>query len=384
MRVRTDAVDRFLASVGELMQRQARLEALHREAPAWELHREFREELAGMDNAVRELRRRALDIRTTSVRRVLQRLPRTAADLARELGKRVKVELHGEEVEVDRAILDHLDDPLLHLVRNAVDHGIEPPEERERKGKPPVGIIRLSAAQRSGRLHVTVEEDGRGIDLERVRQRAVERGLLAEMVAEDLPPERICELIFEPGISTRDEVTEVSGRGVGMDAVKRTVEGLGGSVTLTNRPGAGTVTEIELPTMVALQRVLVLAVGRERVVLPVGQLLAVLSVAAAQVERAGIDAFFVFKDEPLPLLDLSEHIGLGAAPAAPGANVLVFETRGFRFGLLADRALSDLEVFVREVPPPLAEIKALGGVAILPDGQPVFLLEPGSLVESFL
>ncbi|MEE9281348.1 MAG: ATP-binding protein [Myxococcota bacterium] len=382
--MRTEVVDRFLASVGELMQRQARLEVLHRDAPAWELHREFREELDGMGNVVRELRRRALDIRTTSVRRLLQRLPRTASDLARELGKRVKVELAGEEVEVDRAILDHLDEPLLHLVRNAVDHGIEPPEERERKGKPPVGTIRLSAAQASGRLHVTVEEDGRGIDLEKVRQRAVERGLLAEMVAEDLSPERICELVFEPGISTRDEVTEVSGRGVGMDAVKRTVESLGGSVTLVNRPGAGTLTEIELPAMVALQRVLVLEVGNERVVLPVGQLQSVLSVAEAQVERAGIDAFFVFKDEPLPLLDLSEHIGLGPSPTRASANVLVFETRGFRFGLLIDRAVSDLEVFVREVPGPLAEIKALGGVAILPDGEPVFLLEPGSLVESFV
>ena len=167
------------------MQRQARLEVLYRDAPAWELHRELREELDGMENVVRELRRRALDIRTTSVRRVLQRLPRTASDIARALGKRARVELLGEEVEVDRAVLDHLDDPLLHLVRNAVDHGIEPPEERVRKGKDPVGTIRLSASQASGRLYVTVEEDGRGIDLEKVRQRAVERGLLAEMVAED-------------------------------------------------------------------------------------------------------------------------------------------------------------------------------------------------------
>ena len=366
------------------MQRQARLEALDRDAPVREMHREFREELAGMEKVVRELRRRALDIRTTSVRRVLQRLPRTASDLARALGKRVTVELVGEEVEVDRAILDHLDEPLLHLVRNAVDHGIEPPAERTSKGKDPVGTIRLSAAQTGGRLHVKLEEDGRGIDLEAVRRRAVERGLLAEMVAEDLSPERICELVFEPGISTRDEVTEVSGRGVGMDAVKRTIENLGGSVSLTNRPGAGTVAEIELPTMVALQRVLVLEVGTERVVLPVGQLESVLSVAEAQVEREGFDAFFVFKDEPLPLLDLSEHIGLGPAPTRNSAYVLVLETRDFRFGLLIDRAVSDLEVFVREVPPPLGEIQALGGVAILPDGEPVFLLEPGALVEMFV
>ena len=206
VRVRTEAVDRFLSAVGELMQRQARLEELHRDSPLWEGHGEFGEQLEGMENVVRELRRRALDIRTTPVRRVLDRMPRVAAELARELGKRVRVELRGEEVEVDRAILDHLDDPLLHLVRNAVDHGIESPEERERAGKSPFGTIVLSAARVAGRLRVRLEEDGRGIDIEGVRRCAVERGLLLEMVAEDLPPERISELIFEAGISTRDIV----------------------------------------------------------------------------------------------------------------------------------------------------------------------------------
>ncbi len=383
VRVRTEAVDRFLSAVGELMQRQTRLEELHRDAPLWEGHGEFGEQLEGMENVVRELRRRALDIRTTPVRRVLDRMPRVAAELARELGKRVRVELRGEEVEVDRAILDHLDDPLLHLVRNAVDHGIESPEERERAGKSPFGTIVLSAARVAGRLRVRLEEDGRGIDVEGVRRCAVERGLLLEMVAEDLPPERICELIFEAGISTREEVTHVSGRGVGMDAAKRTIEGLGGTITLENRPGQGTVIELELPAMAALQRVLVLEVGPERVALPVSQLEAVLAFDEAQVERAGIDSFFVFKDEPLPLLDLAEHIGLGCGPVDAG-NVLVLETRGFRFGLLVDRAVGDLEVFVREIPELLSDHQALGGVTILPDGQPVFLLEPGPMVESFV
>ena len=383
VRVRTEAVDRFLASVGELMQRQARLEELHRAAPLWDQHGEFGEQLDGMEHAVRELRRRALDIRTTPVRRVLERLPRVASELARELGKRVRVELRGEEVEVDRAILDHLDDPLLHLVRNAIDHGIETPAQRERAGKDPVGSLLVSASSAAGRLRVRLEEDGRGIDVESVRRRAVERGLLLEMVAEDLPPERICELIFEPGLSTREAVTEVSGRGVGMDVVKRTIEGLGGSVSLENRVGEGTAIELELPTMAALQRVIVLEVGSERVALPVSQLEAVLAVGEAEVERAGFDAFFVYKDEPLPLLDLAEHMGLRPLGGDRG-NVLVLETRGFRFGLLVDRAVADLEVFVRETPEPLSCHKALGGVTILPDGDPVFLLEPAPLVESFV
>lgn len=383
VRVRAEVVDRFLSSVGELMQRQSRLEALYRALPLAAQDPDFGEELARMENVVRELRRRALDIRTTPLRRVLERLPRLANDLARELGKRVRVEIAGEEIEVDRTILDHLDEPLLHLVRNAVDHGLEPPDTRERLGKDPAGTIRISAACAAGRLTLCIEEDGAGIDVEAVRKRAVERGLLLEMVAEDLPPERICELIFESGISTRDAVTEVSGRGVGLDAVKRAIEGLGGSIAVRNRPGGGTAFEIDLPTMAALQRVLVLEAKGARVAIAMTQIEAVLAERDARVERPDMDAFFVFQEEPLPLLDLAEQIGLGARAARATGAVVVLEARGFRFGLLVDRALADREVFVREVPLPLDRISVLGGVAILPDGAPVFLLDLGSLVESF-
>ena len=383
VRVRTQAIDRFLAGVGELVQRQSCLEALHRSAPGWELHREFGEELDGMARVFRELRRDVMDIRVTAVRRVFERLPRVAGEIAGNLGKRVRVELTGDEVEADRAVLDHLDDPLLHLVRNAIDHGIETPEEREQAGKDPVGRIRLSASAAAGRLRVCLEENGRGIDVEKVRRRAIERGLLLEQVAEDLPPDRILEFIFEPGISTREEVTELSGRGVGLDAVKRKIEELGGSVRVQSEPGCGTAFEIELPSMAALQRVLVLEVGAERVAIPVAAVESVLAVGEGRVERAGGETFFDYKDEPIPLLDLAERLLLAPPPDHEGDVVLV-ETRGFRLGLRVDRAAANLEVFVREVPPVLSHFKPLGGVAILPDGVPVFLLEVGSLVESFV
>jgi two-component system chemotaxis sensor kinase CheA len=364
------------------MQGHARLEELHRGSPYWELHGEFGEELDQLARAVRELRRRALDIRTTPVKRVLERLPRVALDLSRELGKRVRVELAGEEVEVDRAVLDHLDDSLLHLVRNALDHGLESEDERRAAGKDPVGTLRVSASRVAGRLHLRLEEDGRGIDVEKVRKRAVERGLVVQMVAEDLPAERILEFIFEPGVSTKDEVTGISGRGVGMDAVKRQVEALGGAIGVESRPGQGTAFVLDLPSMVALQRVLVLQVGEQRVALPIAAIEAVLSAKEAQVERAEIDAFFMMKDEPLPLVDLGPRLGLPPARASGGA-VVVLEARGFKLGLLVDRVVDDLEVFVRETPPALRSLASLGGVAIVRDGAPVFLLEVGSLVENF-
>jgi two-component system chemotaxis sensor kinase CheA len=381
VRVRAESVDRFLAVVGDLMQRQARLGALRRDAPFWRDHPEFGEELDRMGDAVRELRRRALVIRTTPVRRVLERLPRIASELGRALGKRVRVKLEGEEVEVDRAVLDHLDEPLLHLVRNAVDHGIERPEERARSGKDPTGTIRVSARRSGGRVRVRLEEDGRGIDVEGVRRRAVERGLLVAEVAEDLPRERVCELVFEPGISTAAEVTAVSGRGVGLDAVKRSVEALGGSISVQSRPGAFTAFELDLPSMVALQRVLVAEVCGERVALAVASVQSVLGLDQGSLEGIGAEAFFVFREEPIPLLDLRRFVGFAPTPEERRGAVLVVDARGFRLGLRVDRALVELEVFVREVPRGVAAHPWLGGVAILPDGAPVFLLEVAELVK---
>jgi two-component system chemotaxis sensor kinase CheA len=381
VRVRAEAVDRFLAVVGDLLQRQARLGALRREVPFWRDHSEFGEELDRMGDAVRELRRRALDVRTTAVRRVLERLPRIASELARALGKRVRVKLEGEEVEVDRAVLDHLDDPLLHLVRNAVDHGLESPADRERMGKDPTGTIRISVRRMGGRVRVRLEEDGRGIDVEAVRRRAIERGVLVAEVAEDLPRERVCELVFEPGISTAAEVTAVSGRGVGLDAVKRTIEGLGGSIAVQSRPGELTAFELDLPSMVALQRVLVAEVAGERVALAVASVQTVLGLDQGSLEGIGAEAFFVYREEPIPLLDLRRWLGLEVNPDGRRGAVVVVDARGFRLGLRVDRALEELEVFVRAVPPGLASHPWLGGLTILPDGDPVFLLEVGELVK---
>ncbi len=381
VRVRAESVDRFLAAVGELMQRHAQLESLHRASPFWEFHHEFGEEIDGMHRVIRELRRRALDIRTTPVRRVFERLPRVASELANALGKQVQVDLIGEEVGVDCAVLDHLDDPLLHLVRNSIDHGIEAPDVREAAGKSPVGRIRLESAKVGSSIHLRIEDDGAGIDVEKVRQRAVERGLLPEWVAEDLPIERISELLFEPGMSTRDEVSEVSGRGVGLDVVKSKIEALGGTVTLSVKESGGVVFDIELPSMVALQRVLILRLSGERVALPAARVEAVLDVEEGVVERVGNEAFFIWKDEPIPLLDLGQRVGLPAIKS--GGNVVLTEADGFRMGLHVDRAAADYEVFVREVPAALAALRPLGGVAILPDGVPVLLLEPRTLIEDF-
>ena len=364
------------------MQRQGRLVALYRKAPFWDGQIEFGDELDAMERVVRDLRRRALDVRTTAVRRVLERIPRVAAELARSLEKRVEVTISGDEVEVDRAVLDHLDDALLHLVRNAVDHGIEAPARRTAQGKDPIGGIHLEAAQVSGRLRLRLIDDGAGIDVERVRARAVQSGMLPEAVAEDLPAERVFEYLFEPGLSTKEQVSEISGRGVGMDAVKRQLESLGGQISVSSTPGTGTTMEIDLPSMVALQRVLIVEVQGGRVALPVGSVQVVVGLEEGEVEGVGGDAFFVWKDEPLPLIDLNARMGLGNVDTKRG-SVVVLDAQGFRLGLRVERVSASHEVMVRDAPDFLSAIKPISGVALLADGEPVFLLEPGPLVEEF-
>jgi chemotaxis protein histidine kinase CheA len=193
----------------------------------------------------------------------------------------------------------------------------------------------------------------------------------------------VCELLFEPGMSTKNQVSEVSGRGVGLDAVKRTVEGLGGSIQAKAVPGKGMCFELDLPSMVALQRVLILWVHGHRVAVPVNRVDRVIDVKQGELERIGSEIFFMFEDEPIPLLDLGEHLGLGPLNTDSGGNIVLLEMREFRLGLLIDRAAADQEVFVREVPPVLGGRKELGGVAVLPDGTPVFLLEIGVLTERF-
>jgi len=376
-------MDRFLAGVGDLMQRHARVEALVTHVPDFAAQHEIAEELERMEFVARDLQRRALEIRTTPMRHLFERVPRLASELARRLGKRVEVQLGGEEVEVDRAVLDHLYDPLLHLVRNAVDHGIELPEERLAAGKPTAGRISISAEKVGTRIRLRVREDGRGIEVERVRRKAIELGLLFEAVAEDLPEPRVYELIFEPGMSTREAVTEVSGRGVGLDAVQRSVEALGGAIRVESAPAAGTTFELDLPSTVAVQRLLVLEVGSDRLTLPAARAERVVGLDEGLVEGVGGDAFFVWNDEPLPLLDLSLRLGCDppARDTKPGGAAVLLEVKGFRLALRVDRATEEVEAFVREVPAALAAHPLLGGVAVLSDGAPVFLLEPSALVE---
>jgi two-component system chemotaxis sensor kinase CheA len=367
-------LDRFLNAVGEIVltSRQVRTAAEgERSGPAAEVSVGFDR----MERAVGELQRRALSLRTAPLLRVLDTLPRLARELARQTGKSVEVELAGAELELDRSILDRLGDPLVHLVRNAVDHGIETPEARRAAGKPEGGRITLDARRDKNTIRISVADDGGGIDLDAVRARAIEQGTLHPDLADDLPPEEIAALVFRPGLSTRSRVSDISGRGVGMDAVKSTVESLGGHVEVRSQPGRGTTTTLVVPITAAVQRVLLVGVGEELVALPIAKVERIAELPGNHLERAGRETFALVDGEPVLVIELADRLGLAPPPPSPNAMLVLVELRGERVGVRIERLAGQQEIYVKPVPKLLAAVRALAGLTVLGDGRLVFVLD---------
>ena len=378
MRVRTDSLDRFLGAVGEVILSTSQLRTAA--GSGLEANADLAAGFDHVERRVGELQRRVLDLRTTPLQRVMDALPRAARQVAEARGKRVEVEVTGANLELDRSILDRLSDPLLHLVRNAVDHGLEAPEVRVAAGKSPVGRLVVEARREKDAIVIDVRDDGAGIDLDAVLQRAVEAGLLHPDLADDLPPEEIASFVFSPGLSTAASVSDISGRGVGMDAVRATIESLGGAVELRTERGAGTTTSLVVPITAAVQRVLLVGVADERVALPIVKVERILELEADVIERSGSECFVLVDDEPLLVIQLAERFAAEPTGDPALALLVIAELRGERVGLRVDRFEGQQEIYVKPVPELLASVKLLAGLTVLGDGSPVFLLDLNHLV----
>jgi two-component system chemotaxis sensor kinase CheA len=378
VRVNTQTLDRFLSTVGEVILNasQVRTSAELQESaqtPA------LSEGLDRMDRVVGELQRRALELRTTRLLRIVEPLPRTAREIAETAGKKVSVEISGVELELDRSILDRIGDPLVHLLRNAVDHGIEMPEVRRAAGKPETGAIHIDARRYKDSIVIAIQDDGAGIDLDVVRARAVEAGVLHPDLAADLPPNEIAALVFQPGLSTAQDVSEISGRGVGMDAVRATIESLGGAVEITSERGRGTTTCLIVPITAAVQRVLLLSVAGDIVALPIAKVERILELSAEQIEHSGREAFALIDEELVPVLDLADRLAIRSESTGEVVNLVLTEMRGERVALTADRVAGQQQIYVKPVPELLANARALAGLTILGDGRPMFLIDLNQL-----
>jgi two-component system chemotaxis sensor kinase CheA len=375
IRVPNETLDRFLSTVGEVILTTGQLRTA---AEGGGAHPRLSGGLDQMDRVVGELKRRALALRTTPMLRVMENLPRVAREVAQRRGKRVHVTLGGAELELDRSILDRLYDPLVHLVRNAVDHGIEFPADRVAAGKPEAGRLRIEASREKDAIIVSVLDDGAGLDLAALRDKAVAAGLLHRDLAEDLPPEEIAELAFHPGLTTASTVSDISGRGVGMDAVRATLESLGGRVTLQTRPGAGTTAVLRVPIAAAVQRVLLVELGCEVVAVPISKVERVIEIDPASVEESGGECFALLDGDPVLVLDLASRLGWEPT-SAQSVQLVVADVRGQRVALRVGRFAGQQDIYVKPLPLLLAALRVLAGHTVLGDGRPVFLLDLNQL-----
>jgi len=313
---------------------------------------------------------------------VTERLPRAARNVARKLGKQVEVEVAGAEIELDRAILDELSDPLLHVLRNAVDHGIEPPHLRVLAGKPATGRVLLHARRERSRVILEISDDGKGMDPAKLRAAAVARGALTEAQAAALGDRDALLLACLPGLSTAGVVTDVSGRGVGLDAVKRTVETLGGTIDLESAPGAGARVTIRLPLTVAVQPVLLVRVGDEVLGLPIAKVHGAAQVEMSRLDRSRGAPVLAYGEDLVPVHDLTHLLGFPADGARDERAVVVAEGGDGRIGLAVDALLGQQDAVLKPLGVPLDAVPGLSAVTVLGNGRPVFILDVQRLLAA--
>jgi len=377
IRVDLRRLDELMNLIGELVIARGRLEALSRrfaEPDLADLTRDIGRLSASLQSEM-------LQARMVPVWQVFDRFPRMVRDLARQMGRQVAFRVEGKEIELDRAILDEIADPLVHLLRNAVDHGIEPPEERAARGKPAVGQLVLAAVRERASVAIRVSDDGRGIDRVRVLHRARELGLVGDEVEQLSDDDALAQLIALAGFSTAEHVTDISGRGVGIDAVTTTVRTLGGSLEVKSEDGRGTTFTLRLPTTLAIVRALLARVGTETYALPLTHVAEMVEPRAGEIQRVQGREAMLLRGQLVPLMRLGERLGVAAAGPRPLRQpVIVLAMGERRSGVVVDALLGQQEIVVKPFEPPRGTIPVFSGATILGDGAPALILDAGGLI----
>ena len=331
------------------------------------------ETLNELDKITASLQNTVMDMRLIPLRKVVGKFPRLVRDLSRDLGKEVEFSIEGEDIELDRTILTEISDPLMHILRNSVDHGIEPPEERERKGKPREGQIELRASRERDHVVITVEDDGAGLDGDAIREQALEKGVRSSDELERMDDSAVYDLVFHPGFSTAEEVTDTSGRGVGMDVVHETVTQLDGSVNVESTPGEGTTVSLRLPVTMAIVKVLFVQVGDEQYGIPIKNVDEIT--AATDARTINGNKVIKHNDEIYPIIDLAETFEVpGESANGDGMLVRVRESER-KVALHCDEVNSQEEVVVKPLEGILSGTPGLSGTAVLGDGDIVHILD---------
>ena len=379
VRVSIEKVDSLVNLVGEIVITQSMIDRLVADL-APDRVAQLEQAVAQMDRHARELHERVMAVRMLPIRTVFSRCQRLVRDLAHAQGKQVVLETSGEDTEVDKGVIEQIADPLTHLLRNAIDHGIETPEARRLAGKPEVGSLRLRAYQEGGNIHLEVADDGRGLDRERIARKAVQVGLLAaDARATD---DEIFGLIFRPGFSTAETVSQVSGRGVGLDVVRRNIETLGGSVTVHTEPARGTTFHIRLPLTLAILDGQSLRVGSQTYVLPLTAIVESVRPRPEQVPGAHTDGeVVVIRGRALPMIRLHHLFDIVPAVEDPAQGIVVLvEHEGRDVALLVDELLGQQPVVIKGLEANFQKVAGVAGATILSDGGVALILDVPGLV----
>ncbi|QDF00346.1 chemotaxis protein CheA [Myxococcus xanthus] len=381
VRVRTELLDYFLDTVGELMLATARLREVGKVLPE-NTRPALEEGVYRLHTLVKDLHDKVMTARMTPLSLITDRLPRAARDIARRKEREVDLVITGAEIELDRAILEELSDPLLHLLRNCIDHGLEAPEERAAAKKGPRGRVLVAVKRARDRVIIELEDDGRGMDPAKLKNAAVSRGLLSAEAAARMTDREAFMLSCLPGVSTAKDITDISGRGVGMDAVKRVVENVGGTLEIDSERGRGTRFTLRLPLTVAVVHLLLVEVGEEVFGLPIAKVVGATEADGESLSRSRETALLPHGNSLLPVHSLDALVGVPAPRRLGTRPFVVMDGDSGRVALAVDRLLGQEEVVLKPLSRPLDLLPGLSGVTILGSGRPVFILDVPRLLSA--
>ncbi len=378
IRVGIDKVDAVINLVGELVTTQSMLSALGVDFDMSRIDK-LHEALDQLDRNTRDLQEHVMRIRMLPISSVFSRFPRMVHDISEKLGKQIELRLSGEQTEIDKTVIEKIGDPLVHLVRNSLDHGIEPPDQRGEK--PATGTITLNAYHKSGSIFIEVGDDGRGLDREALRRKGLDAGLLRP--GEDYTDDQIHELIFHPGLSTAKEISDVSGRGVGMDVVRRNIQDVGGSIQIASQPGRGSKITICLPLTLAILDGQLVSVGHDCYIIPLLSIVESVQIHAETVNRvAGKGEVLRFRGQHLPILRLYEQFGAeGAVTNLEKGLLVVVEADGRQVGLFVDDLQGQQQISIKSLEKNFRRVAGVAGATILGDGRVGLILDISGLIR---
>ena len=380
IRVDTEKIDKLINLVGELVITQSMITDLGEKFTIQQLPI-LQERIVQLERNTRELQERVMSIRMMPIGSAFHRFPRLVRDLAGKSGKQIQLVMSGEETELDKTLIEAIGDPLTHLVRNSADHGLEPPEERVAQGKSPKGTIRLHAYHDGGNICISVEDDGRGLNREKIIKKAVEKGIIAD--GNNLSDEEVYQLIFRPGFSTAEKITDVSGRGVGMDVVKRNIERLGGSAGVRSTFGKGSKVTLKLPLTLAIIDGMTVRVGTDNYIIPLITVTESIRPKANELQRiVGKGEVVNLRGEWVPMVRLYEVFDVSPDYTDPSQALLVIvEAEGRRVAVLVDELTGQQQVVIKSLEENYRKVEAISGATILGDGQVALILDVPGLAK---